>query len=96
MGILQARSWTGVDQLTGLEESLSRLVNVHARCIEKEGKVVFLHRIEPGRADRSYGIHVAERAGLTVKGSSRLHLRRNRSFGLSSLAPRRRRRRGWS
>ncbi|MBO2532981.1 DNA mismatch repair protein MutS [Planifilum fulgidum] len=55
---------THYHELTGLEESLSRLVNVHARCIEKEGKVVFLHRIEPGRADRSYGIHVAERAGL--------------------------------
>ena len=55
---------THYHELTDLEESLPRVVNVHARCIEKEGKVVFLHRIEPGRADRSYGIHVAERAGL--------------------------------
>lgn len=55
---------THYHELTALEESLPRVVNVHARCIEKEGKVVFLHRIEPGKADRSYGIHVAERAGL--------------------------------
>lgn len=55
---------THYHELTELEASLPRVVNVHARCIEKEGKVVFLHRIEPGKADRSYGIHVAERAGL--------------------------------
>src|SRR5690606_1400178 len=55
---------THYHELTALEEPLPRVVNVHARCIEKEGKVVFLHRIEPGKADRSYGIHVAERAGL--------------------------------
>src|SRR5690606_10808878 len=55
---------THYHELTAVEDSLQREVNVHARCIEKEGKVVFLHRIEPGKADRSYGIHVAERAGL--------------------------------
>jgi DNA mismatch repair protein MutS len=43
---------------------LSRLKNVHAQCIERNGKVVFLHRIVPGGADRSYGIQVAELAGL--------------------------------
>ena len=31
---------------------------------EEEGKVVFLHRIVPGGADRSYGVHVAQLAGL--------------------------------
>lgn len=55
---------THYHELTGLEETLQRLVNVHAQCIEKNGKVVFLHRIIPGGADRSYGIHVAELAGL--------------------------------
>ena len=51
---------THYHELTRLEESLSRLKNVHAQCIERNGKVVFLHRIVPGGADRSYGIHVAE------------------------------------
>ena len=31
---------------------------------EQHGKIVFLHRITPGAADRSYGIHVARLAGL--------------------------------
>ena len=31
---------------------------------ESDGKVVFLHKIVPGGADRSYGIHVAQLAGL--------------------------------
>jgi DNA mismatch repair protein MutS len=55
---------THYHELTELEKKLPRLVNVHARCVEKDGKVVFLYRIEPGGADRSYGIHVAELAGL--------------------------------
>jgi DNA mismatch repair protein MutS len=55
---------THYHELTELEEELPRLVNVHAQCIEKGGKVVFLHRIIPGGADRSYGIYVAELAGL--------------------------------
>jgi DNA mismatch repair protein MutS len=55
---------THYHELTELERQLARLVNVHAQCIEKDGKVVFLHRIVPGGADKSYGIHVAELAGL--------------------------------
>jgi DNA mismatch repair protein MutS len=31
---------------------------------EEEGRVVFLHRILPGGADRSYGVHVAQLAGM--------------------------------
>ncbi|MBD1372941.1 DNA mismatch repair protein MutS [Hazenella sp. IB182357] len=57
---------THYHELTELECSLSRLVNVHAQCVEEDGKVVFLHRIVPGGADKSYGIHVAELAGLPV------------------------------
>ncbi len=55
---------THYHELTELEDQLARLVNIHAQCIEKNGKVVFLHRMVPGGADRSYGIHVAELAGL--------------------------------
>lgn len=55
---------THYHELTELEQNLVRLVNVHAKCVEKNGRVVFLHRIVPGGADRSYGIHVAELAGL--------------------------------
>lgn len=55
---------THYHELISLEKELPRLVNVHAECIEKDGKVEFMHRILPGGADRSYGIHVAELAGL--------------------------------
>lgn len=55
---------THYHELTKLETELSKLKNVHAKCVEKDGKVVFLHRIVAGGADRSYGIHVAELAGL--------------------------------
>jgi DNA mismatch repair protein MutS len=34
------------------------------RVQEWQNKIVFLHEVIPGSADRSYGIHVAERAGL--------------------------------
>ncbi|OYD09536.1 DNA mismatch repair protein MutS [Paludifilum halophilum] len=55
---------THYHELTQLEEEWERVVNVNARCVEKEGEVVFLHRMEPGGADRSYGIHVAHLAGM--------------------------------
>ncbi|SHE38547.1 DNA mismatch repair protein MutS [Seinonella peptonophila] len=55
---------THYHELTALEETLPRLFNIHAECAEQDGKVVFLHRMLPGGADQSYGIHVAELAGL--------------------------------
>ncbi|WP_455565171.1 DNA mismatch repair protein MutS [Kroppenstedtia eburnea] len=58
---------THYHELTHLEADLPRVVNLHARCVEKEGEVVFLHRMEPGGADRSYGIHVAQLAGMPAE-----------------------------
>lgn len=55
---------THYHELTALGERLPGVVNVHAACSEQDGKVIFLHKILPGKADKSYGIHVAERAGL--------------------------------
>jgi DNA mismatch repair protein MutS len=57
---------THYHELTSLAESLSGIVNVNARCEEREGKLLFLHKIEEGRADKSYGIHVAELAEMPV------------------------------
>ena len=42
-------------------------LHVHVAVKEWEGRVVFLHRIVEGPADRSYGIHVAELAGLPLE-----------------------------
>ncbi|MGM0873796.1 MAG: DNA mismatch repair protein MutS [Bacillota bacterium] len=55
---------THYHELTILEEQLSSLKNIHVKAIEESGKVVFLHKIEEGAADKSYGIHVAELADL--------------------------------
>lgn len=55
---------THYHELTDLEESLPKLRNVHVSATEKDGKVVFLHKLKDGPADKSYGIHVAELAQL--------------------------------
>ncbi|MFN3367596.1 MAG: DNA mismatch repair protein MutS, partial [Exiguobacterium mexicanum] len=55
---------THYHELTVLEDTIPALENVHVRAIERDGRVVFLHEVHPGRADKSYGIHVAELAEL--------------------------------
>jgi DNA mismatch repair protein MutS len=55
---------THYHELTQLAERLPRLANVQVTVKEWGEGVVFLHRIAEGAADRSYGIHVAQRAGL--------------------------------
>lgn len=55
---------THYHELTVLEEELPMVKNVHVSAIEQNGKVVFLHKIKEGAADRSYGIHVAQLAEL--------------------------------
>ncbi|WP_026566585.1 DNA mismatch repair protein MutS [Bacillus sp. UNC41MFS5] len=55
---------THYHELTVLEEELTKLKNIHVSAIEHNGKVVFLHKIKEGPADKSYGIHVAQLAGL--------------------------------
>ncbi|MBP7190528.1 MAG: DNA mismatch repair protein MutS [Rickettsiaceae bacterium] len=55
---------THYQELTKLSESLPALRNYTIKINEVDGKVLFLHQILPGSADRSYGIHVAQLAGL--------------------------------
>ncbi|MBV0930024.1 DNA mismatch repair protein MutS [Lentilactobacillus sp. IMAU92037] len=55
---------THYHELTTLDESLKQLQNVHVGATESNGELVFLHKIQPGPADKSYGIHVAKLAGL--------------------------------
>src|SRR5262249_49247945 len=51
-------------ELTQLAEQLSGVKNYHVSVKETGGGVVFLRRVEPGAADKSYGIEVAKLAGL--------------------------------
>jgi DNA mismatch repair protein MutS len=57
---------THYHELTTLDKQLSKLKNIHVRAVEQYGKVVFLHKVVDGPADRSYGIHVAELAEMPV------------------------------
>jgi DNA mismatch repair protein MutS len=55
---------THYHELTQLTESLAHVRNWNVAVREAGEEIVFLHRLEPGGADRSYGIHVGRLAGL--------------------------------
>ena len=55
---------THYHELTQLAEHLPRVRNFNVAVSEEQGRIVFLRRIVPGGADRSYGIHVAQLAGM--------------------------------
>jgi DNA mismatch repair protein MutS len=63
-------------ELTQLAGEVPNVANVHLDAIEHKDRIVFLHRLEPGPADRSYGIHVAHLAGIPkdVVRAARRHL----------------------
>ncbi|MCX7700309.1 MAG: DNA mismatch repair protein MutS, partial [Gemmataceae bacterium] len=55
---------THYHELAQLADSLPALRNYHVLVQETDQSIVFLHRIAPGSAERSYGIHVAQLAGV--------------------------------
>ena len=55
---------THYHELTQLTEELQHTRNFNVAVRESGDDIVFLHRLEPGGADRSYGIHVGRLAGL--------------------------------
>lgn len=55
---------THYHELIELEEVLPRVRNYNVAVLEQGGRVVFLHKIVRGGADKSYGIHVAQLAGI--------------------------------
>jgi DNA mismatch repair protein MutS len=58
---------THYHELVGLENVLSRVKNYNVAVREYGDKIIFLRKIIPGGADRSYGIHVAQMAGVPQK-----------------------------
>ena len=62
---------THYHELTGLGARLDGLANASMLVREHDGQLVFLHEVGAGAADRSYGIHVAELAGLPAAVISR-------------------------
>ena len=51
-------------ELTDMADRYASVKNVHLDAVEHEGKIIFMHSIKTGATDRSYGLQVAELAGL--------------------------------
>ena len=62
---------THFHELAELEQSLAGLRSVRMEVLERGREVAFLHRLVPGAADRSYGIHVARLAGVPAAVTAR-------------------------
>jgi len=58
---------THYHEMTELEKTCEGVLNQHITVREWQGKIIFLRRIEKGAADQSYGIHVAQLAGMPGK-----------------------------
>jgi len=58
---------THYHELTELADLLPGVKNVHVAVKETGSEIVFLHRVEPGSADKSYGIDVAKLAALPLE-----------------------------
>jgi DNA mismatch repair protein MutS len=62
---------THYHELNRMAETFERIRNYRVEVEEWGDRIVFLHRIVPGRCDRSYGIEVARLAGLPAKVTAR-------------------------
>ncbi|MCA9269251.1 MAG: DNA mismatch repair protein MutS, partial [Planctomycetales bacterium] len=62
---------THYHELTDLQQSLAGVANLNVAVREWNDDVVFLHKIVPGAADKSYGIHVARLAGVPAQVNER-------------------------
>lgn len=67
---------THYHEMTVLESTLEGVRNLNVDVMEEDGNIVFLHKIVEGSASRSYGIHVAQLAGVPneLLDSARIHL----------------------
>lgn len=76
-------------ELTTLPDTLPSIKNVHINAIEHGDKIVFLHKVKKGPANQSYGIQVAQLAGLpkNVINSARNKLHALENMETSSSIP---------
>jgi len=67
---------THYHEMTVLEHTMEGIRNLNVDVIEDNGNIVFLHKIVEGSASRSYGIHVAQLAGVPEEllENARVHL----------------------
>ena len=76
-------------ELTALAEQLPATLNLHLDASEYGEDLVFLHRVKPGPANRSYGLQVAAKAGVpkAVISAARKHLQALEHDALRTHAP---------
>lgn len=55
---------THYHELNELEKKYENIVNYYIEVLEKDNKVIFTHKLKPGHSDHSFGIYVAEMAGI--------------------------------
>ncbi len=86
---------THYHELTELAEQLEGVRNLRVAVKEAADKIIFLRKVEPGKADRSYGIEVARLAGLPMTVIERardvLRLHENTARRTNDAAPRKHR-----
>jgi DNA mismatch repair protein MutS len=51
-------------ELTHLPQEISNIINIHLDAVEHQDKIVFLHNVQEGPASQSYGLQVAQLAGI--------------------------------
>ncbi len=71
-------------ELTEMADQFEGVENVHLDAVEHNGSIVFMHRIKSGATNRSYGLQVAELAGLPEKA---MVYAKERLAALESLKP---------
>ncbi len=92
--LAKLRAWTlfatHYFELTVLPESEPVVANVHLNATEHNERIVFLHHVLPGPASQSYGLAVAQLAGVPapVISRAREHLARLETTSLPHEAPR--------
>lgn len=75
-------------EMTNLPEQIESVVNVHLTATEHDERIIFLHNVEPGPASQSYGLQVAQLAGVPKlviqQAKDKLHLLESESLGNES------------
>jgi len=76
-------------ELTQLEEQISSIRNVHLHAVEHQDHIVFLHEVKNGPASQSYGLQVAQLAGVPnqVIQCAKTHLKQLESQNLVQAKP---------
>ena len=65
---------THYHELVGLANQLDRAINLNIEVLEEKGELIFLRKVVPGSASQSYGVHVAQMAGLPKAVVNRAHI----------------------